>query len=123
TVLDTISAVEMAAFETKLTKIKKLDQIAVCIISKSGTTTETMINANVALSILERSFGKRAYNQVICVGDPATDLMKTGKRLGATVVSMPAAVGGRFSVATEVGLIPLTLLQHDVEAFIEGVRH
>lgn len=122
TVLDTISAAEMTAFEHKIQKIKNPEQIAVCVISKSGKTTETLVNANVALTLLEKTFGKKIYKQVICIGDPKTDLMKTGKRIGAKLFPMPEVVGGRYSVATEAGLIPLTLLGHDVESFIEGVR-
>jgi len=47
--------------------------------------------------------------------------MRAGKRLGVTLVRMPSIVGGRYSVATEVGLVPLALLDHDTDSYIAGV--
>jgi len=57
----------------------------------------------------------------VFIGDPGTELMKVGARLGATVVTMPKIVGGRYSVATEVGLVPMALLGHDTDTYIAGI--
>jgi glucose-6-phosphate isomerase len=90
------------------------------VISKSGGTAETLVNASLVLDGLKKKFGDKIYAQSIFIGDTGTDFMKLGKKLGVTTVAMPKIVGGRYSVATEVGLIPLALLGHDVDAFIEG---
>ena len=79
-----------------------------------------MTNASVLLEQLEKQYGKKIYEQTIFIGNPGTDFLKAGKRLKAKVVTMPEVVGGRYSVATEVGLVPLTLLKHDVDAYIQG---
>lgn len=120
TVLDTISAHDIDRTLAELASVKKVEQIAVCVVSKSGGTTETLVNAGAVLEALKKARGSAIYKQTIFIGDAGTDFMKTGKKLGVTTVTMPKIVGGRYSVATEVGLIPLALLQHDVDAFIEG---
>ncbi len=123
TVLDTLAGNELLALITELSKVKKPKEVAICIISKSGGTTETLVNAAVLLDGLKKSWKEVVYKQTIFIGDAGTDFMKQGKRLGATCVSMPKIVGGRYSVATEVGLVPLVLLGHDVDSFIEGFLH
>ncbi len=120
TVIDTISAVELDRTISRLKSIKKVDQIALCVVSKSGNTTETLVNAGVLINELKSHFGEALYKQTLFIGDAGTDFMKAGKRLGVTTVEMPKIVGGRYSVGTEVALVPLLLLGHDVDVFIEG---
>lgn len=119
--LDTISAYEIDTLLTKLSTLRLVKKLAVCVISKSGGTAETLVNAGVLLKALEAKFKKEVYKQTIFIGNQETDFMKAGKRLGATCVAMPEIVGGRYSVATEVGLVPLALLGHDTDAFITGM--
>jgi glucose-6-phosphate isomerase len=119
-VLDTISASEIDLLIKELSAIKKKEHLAICVISKSGGTTETLVNGSILLDALKATWGSAIYEQAIFIGDPGTEFLKMGKKLGGTVVSMPKIVGGRYSVGTEVGLIPLALLKHDVDAYIEG---
>ncbi len=119
--LDTVSSHQVTKLIETLKVVKRADKIAVCIVSKSGGTAETLVNAGVLLGELENRLGKEIHQQAIYIGNTGTDLMKTAKRMGSVTVPMPEIVGGRFSVATEVGLIPLALLGHDTDAFIEGV--
>ncbi|HEY0964664.1 MAG TPA: hypothetical protein VGE31_02620 [Candidatus Paceibacterota bacterium] len=119
-VIDTISAYELDRLIIKLSAVKKPEQVAICVISKSGGTTETLVNASVLFKALKETWGETLYRQTIFIGDPGTEFMKQGKRLGVTMVTMPKIVGGRYSVGTEVALLPLKLLGHDVDAFIEG---
>lgn len=123
TVLDTLAANELEHLITTLSRLKRPKEVAICVISKSGATAETLVNAAVLLDGLKKSWGEAVYRQTLFIGDPGTDFMKQGKRLGGTCINMPKIVGGRYSVATEVGLVPMTLLGHDTEAFIEGVLH
>jgi glucose-6-phosphate isomerase len=123
TVLDTLAGNELAAAIAELSKVKKPKEVVICIISKSGGTTETLVNAAVLLDGLKKAWGEAVYAQTLFIGDTGTDFMKQGKRLGVTCVTMPKIVGGRYSVATEVGLVPMALLGHDVDSFIEGFLH
>jgi glucose-6-phosphate isomerase len=119
--LDTVSAHDIETLLQTLTAVKKPAQLAVCVISKSGGTAETMVNAGVVLDALESRFGKDIYARTLFIGNVGTEFMKTGKRLGVRCIGMPEIVGGRYSVSTEVGLIPLALLGHDTDAFIAGL--
>ncbi len=119
-VLDTVSVARLQAVREALVACKKVTQVAVCVISKSGNTTETLTNAAILLDDLESRFGVSIYSQTYFIGNPGTDFMKVGKRLGAETVAMPHVIGGRYSVATAVGLVPLTLLGHDVDEFLSG---
>lgn len=121
TVLDTLAANEIESLHKELAALKKINQLAVCVISKSGNTPETLVNASVLLESLKKKWGSAIYAQTLFIGNAGTDFMKAGKRLGATCIAMPEAIGGRYSVATEVGLVPLALLKHDVDSFIEGI--
>ncbi len=123
TVLDTLAANELEHVITTLSRVKKPKEVAICVISKSGGTTETIVNAAVLLDALKKQWGEAVYRQTLFIGDPGTDFMKQGKRLGVMCVIMPKIVGGRYSVATEVGLVPMALLGHDTDAFIEGILH
>lgn len=121
-VLDTVSAFELEVVLQNLKGVKKVEQVAVCVISKSGSTTETLANAAVLLEVLEKQFGKRIYQQTVCIGDKDNPLLKTGKKLGTHIATMPEIVGGRYSVFTNVGLVPLTALGHDLEALLSGLQ-
>jgi glucose-6-phosphate isomerase len=79
------------------------------------------VNAGVLLDVLEQKYQKAIYQQTIFIGNPGTDFMKAGKRMKVTIVPMPEIVGGRYSISTEVGLVPLALLGHDVDAFMAGI--
>jgi glucose-6-phosphate isomerase len=119
-VLDTVAPYKVDAVLKELLAYKKTSQYAICVISKSGNTTETLANASVLLDTLVAEKGVAVYEQTIVIGDPKTDLEKFAKKHGITSINMPAIIGGRYSVATAVGLVPLSLLGYDVDSFIEG---
>ncbi len=119
--LDTVSAHDIEELVAVLKPVKSVKKIAVCVISKSGNTTETLVNAGVLLTALKKKFNQAIYGRTIFIGNEDTDFMKAGKRLKVTLIAMPEVIGGRYSVATEVGLIPLALLGHDTDAYISGV--
>lgn len=119
-VLDTVSAHTIEGVLREVLIIKKVSQIAVCIISKSGNTTETLTNSSVLLDTLKDKFGEAIYKQTIFIGNEKSDLMTFGKKKRVLCVTMPEVIGGRYSVATAVGLVPMALLGHDVDEFISG---
>ncbi|MEY3784481.1 MAG: Glucose-6-phosphate isomerase [Candidatus Parcubacteria bacterium] len=119
--LDTVSGHALEKLLAKLKTVKSVKKLAICVISKSGNTTETLVNAGVLLEALESQYQKEIYSQTIFIGNPDTDFMKAGKKLGVTIVPMPEIVGGRYSVGAEVGLVPLALLGHDTDAYLTGI--
>ncbi len=119
--IDTVSPHDIQLLLAELNKVKSVKKLAICVISKSGNTAETLVGAGIILEALELKFKSAIYAQTIFIGNPNTDFMKAGKKLGVQIIAMPEIVGGRYSVATEVGLIPLALLGHDTDAFISGI--
>lgn len=119
-VIDTVSVSKLHEVRRQLSGYKKVTDVVVCVISKSGNTTETLANAAVLLDDLKTKFGEAIFGQTIFIGGAGTDFMKHGKKLKVQCITMPEVIGGRYSVATAVGLVPLTLLGHDVDEFIAG---
>jgi len=119
-VLDMVSDQVMEETLRALSNVPR-EQLAVCIISKSGGTTETMTNADVLLTALGSLYGEVPYERVVCIGDPDNDLLQFATTHQASVVPMQGVIGGRYSVFTAVGLVPLSLLGHDVDALLAGL--
>lgn len=119
-ILDTVSANSLNEILAEVKKLKKTTQVAICIISKSGSTTETLANASILLAELELHFSNDIYKQTFFIGDNNTDLVKYAKKVSATYISIPNVIGGRYSVATAVGLVPMAILGYDTDEFISG---
>lgn len=121
-VLDAVSAYRVDELMVELKKVKKAEDVVVCVISKSGGTTETLTNASVLREQLRKQLGAKVDKQFVYIGNNGNSLLKTGKKLGGEVVAMPEIVGGRYSVFTAVGIVPLALLGHDIEALLAGAE-
>lgn len=76
-VLDTIAPYEVDILLNTLLGYKKATDFAVCIISKSGGTAETLINADTILASLEKRFGKNVHSQVIGIGNTLTLIFRS----------------------------------------------
>lgn len=121
-VLDTVAAHEVLAVMEQLDNVKNPEHIAICISSKSGATTEVLTNASTILDLLEKKFGKKIHQRVVYIGTEGNDLLKYGKKMKSHVLPFQKIVGGRYSVFTASGLLPLLLLRHDIEALLEGLN-
>lgn len=105
----------------KLTKeVTNPARIALVVVSKSGTTTETMTNGVKALEVCEKAYGAGFTSQVIFIGDEGTPFLKIGKKKKILCFTIPKIIGGRYSLFTAVGIVPLTLLGIDVVSLREG---
>lgn len=96
--------------------------VAVNVISKSGTTTEPGIAFRVIRQWMEARYGrKEAASRIIATTDPAKGaLRKLATEEGFTTFEIPFDVGGRFSVLTPVGLFPIAVAGLDISKLIEG---
>lgn len=95
---------------------------SVNVISKSGTTTEPAIAFRLFKQRLEARYGKAAAAQrIYATTDKARGALKTlADREGYETFVVPDDVGGRFSVLTAVGLLPLAAAGVDVDALLKG---
>ncbi len=96
--------------------------IATIVISKSGTTTEPAIAFRIIKEEIERRYGKEeAKERIVAVTDKARGALKTlADNEGYPSYVIPDNVGGRFSVLTPVGLLPLAVGGVDIEALVAG---
>ena len=102
----------------------KEHSIAVIVISKSGTTTEPAIAFRLFKEEIERRYGKEeAKNRIVAITDKARGALKTLADIeGYPTFVIPDNVGGRFSVLTPVGLLPLAVGGVDIRALVGGAR-
>ncbi|MBR4495511.1 MAG: glucose-6-phosphate isomerase [Acholeplasmatales bacterium] len=94
------------------------------VISKSGTTTEPAIAFRIFKEYLEQRYGKEeAKNRIYATTDKAKGALKTlATAEGYETFVVPDDVGGRFSVLTPVGLLPIAASGVDIEEMMKGAK-
>jgi glucose-6-phosphate isomerase len=94
----------------------------ICVISKSGTTTEPAIAFRLLRDLLERTVGKeKARERVVAITDERRGALRVlAEREGYETFVIPDDVGGRYSVLTPVGLLPVALAGFDIRALVAG---
>lgn len=106
----------------ELEKLLTGKKFGIIVISKSGTTTEPAIAFRILKEQLEKQAGKEAAKDLIVA---ITDEKKGALRQMATeegfeTYVIPDNVGGRFSVLTPVGLLPIAVAGHDIKKLLAG---
>ncbi|MDV2684066.1 glucose-6-phosphate isomerase [Alkalihalophilus lindianensis] len=96
--------------------------VSVNVISKSGTTTEPAIAFRIFREFLEKKYGKEeARRRIYATTDREKGALKTlATEEGYESFIIPDDVGGRFSVLTAVGLLPIAVSGLDIEALMKG---
>lgn len=96
--------------------------ISVNVISKSGTTTEPAIAFRIFRELLEKKYGKEgARKRIYATTDRARGaLKKLSDEEGYETFVIPDDVGGRYSVLTAVGLLPIAVAGIDIEEMMRG---
>mgnify|MGYP003231343863 CR=1 FL=1 len=97
---------------------------SVNVISKSGTTTEPAIAFRIFKAALEKKYGvEGAKSRIYATTDKARGALKTlASREGYESFVVPDNVGGRYSVLTAVGLLPIACCGIDIEALMHGAQ-
>ena len=98
--------------------------VACIVISKSGTTTEPAVAFRIVKQFIEEKYGKEeAAIRIVAITDAKRGALKTlSNQEGYKTFVVPDNVGGRFSVLTPVGLLPIAAAGLDVKALLEGAR-
>ncbi len=110
------------AYTDELLKTIKAEKTLFIVISKSGGTTEPMIQYSVIRELLEKKKLKLSKHLVF-VTDPKKGLLRPiAKKEGITAFEVPDKVGGRFSVLSAVGLLPAALVGIDISALLRGAK-
>jgi glucose-6-phosphate isomerase len=102
--------------------VADLDHTWVNVVTKSGSTAETMANFLVARAALVEAVGEDAARErIVFTTDPEGGyLNRIAEREDTKRLTIPKDVGGRFSVLTPVGLFPAAVTRIDVEALLRG---
>ena len=97
---------------------------SVNVISKSGTTTEPAVSFRIFKGLLEEKYGKDgAKERIYATTDKARGALKgLADTEGYEEFVVPDDVGGRYSVLTAVGLLPIAVAGVDIEALMAGAR-
>lgn len=95
------------------------EEVLVTVISKSGGTTETLANFEVIMQTLREKFGD-VNGRVIAITDEGSRLWQAAVAKDISHLAIPTPVGGRYSVLSAVGLLPLASVGIDVERLRAG---
>ncbi|MGV3487292.1 MAG: glucose-6-phosphate isomerase [Tuberibacillus sp.] len=111
-------------YTKELFDVIKEKDVSVNVISKSGTTTEPAIAFRIFRAFLEGKYGKEeAKKRIYATTDRQKGALKTlADDEGYETFVIPDDVGGRYSVLTPVGLLPIAVSGVDIDAVIEGAR-
>ncbi len=114
--------VDPEKFEAIMEKVE-LEKTCFNIVTKSGSTVETIANFSIILDLLKQNFGEEYKKHLIFTTDPEKGfLRKFGNENGIKMFDIPPKVGGRFSVLSPVGLLPAAVLGIDVDKLLQGAK-
>ena len=107
---------------TELREVLANRQWGIVVISKSGTTTEPALAFRILKSDLEERYGKaKAKDRIVAVTDAERGALRTlATQEGYKTYIIPDDVGGRFSVLTPVGLLPIAISGFDITDLVKG---
>lgn len=106
----------------ELMDLASVRNTACVVISKSGTTTEPAVAFRIVKAYIERTYGRtEAAERIVAVTDEHKGALKTlATQEGYKTFVVPDNVGGRYSVLTPVGILPIVLAGFDIRAMLRG---
>lgn len=106
--------------------LKLLNEVnySVIVISKSGTTTEPAIAFRILRKHLYEKYGeKEAVKRIVAITDSQKGALHAmAQKNGYTAYEIPSNVGGRYSVLTPVGLLPIAVAGHNIKRIVSGAQ-
>lgn len=110
------------ALHAILQEVKSLPTTQFQVVTKSGSTAETLANFMICYQLLKNA-GLKPASQIVGITDPESgDLRKLANQEGFKTFPVPRNVGGRFSVLTPVGLLSAAYTGIRIEALLEGAK-
>lgn len=109
---------------SELTELLDHKNYSIVAISKSGTTTEPAIAFRILKAHLEKKIGKAlAADRIIAITDEKRGALRSlAETNGYETFVIPDNVGGRFSVLTPVGLLPIAIAGFDIRSIVKGAK-
>lgn len=106
-------------------EVFSLEEVVVNIVSKSGSTTETLVNFEIIFKALLDQLKcdkKELAKRVVATTDEDSKLWKKAEENNFKKIAVPKQVGGRYSVLSPIGLLPLVLANIDIKEFQLGAK-
>jgi len=108
---------------TGLLEMLDLKKTLVNIITKSGSTAETMSQFMIVKDIMERELGDNYRRNIVATTDKNTGILRQiADQEGYKTFVVPDDVGGRFSIFSAVGLLPFALVGIDIDEIVIGIK-
>lgn len=119
-----INNIDPDDFHNKIEDVSLKDSL-IYVVSKSGSTAETTAALNIFSELLKREGIKESEFKnyfVFCTDPENGDLRKLAQTWDAYALTIPANIGGRFSVLTAVGLFPALFFDIDAQKILDGAQ-
>lgn len=118
---DTVDQVYIDGIIRSITQLfEQRKRVLLIIVSKSGTTFETMVNAEIFINVFKQYYKSNYFEHIIYGSDQGSVLEKKARESNAIFVSIPNAIGGRFSAFSKPHLLILALSGVDIRFFCQG---
>lgn len=110
-------------YHRQLLDLIKDKEVSLVVISKSGTTTEPAIAFRLLRAFMEEKYGEEASKRIYAITDKSKGaLRKLAEDKGYETFIIPDDVGGRYSVLTPVGLLPIAAAGIDIRSIMKGAQ-
>lgn len=97
------------------------EESCLCVISKSGTTVETLVAFSILKESMREKYGTAVNERIYTVTDATQGFLREEtQREGYVSFAIPTDIGGRYSVLTPVGLLPLAVGGVDIKGLVNG---
>nr|WP_239585780.1 glucose-6-phosphate isomerase [Lysinibacillus composti] len=112
------------AYIHRLIKSLVNKEVYINVISKSGSTMEPALAFRVFRQYMEERYGDKAKQRIIATTDPEKGILKgIAEKHGYRQFTIPQNIGGRYSVLTAVGLLPIAVAGVDIIQLLAGAKH
>ena len=106
-----------------LNNLDKEKDVDICVVSKSGSTMETSLAFDLLKDYMQRRYGENYADRVYAVTDPQKGiLLEEAKEKNYHLFALDSEIGGRYSVLTCVGLLPLAAAGIDIKGLMDGAQ-
>ena len=104
-----------------LKRLDMEDDVSICVVSKSGGTFEVMLAFSVLKKYMKERYGDDYCRRIYVITDPASgELRREAEANGYTAFEIPKNIGGRYSVHTAVGMLPMAVAGLNIRSFLAG---
>lgn len=112
-----------AAYHNELIRELENEEVSICVISKSGSTMEIRSAYRLFKDLLLQKYGNHFYKRVYVITENNDGFLRQEANKHAyTALDLRSDIGGRYSVLTSVGLLPICAAGYDIRKIIQGAR-